>query len=58
MAHRSGTATAERAQEAGPGRRLPVDLNHLHRQTMGDRGLQREVLKIFLRHSAEQVERL
>ena len=25
---------------------------------MGDRHLQREVLKIFLRHSAEQIERL
>lgn len=37
---------------------LPIDLSHLHRQTMGDRHLQREVLKMFLRHSREQIERL
>jgi len=37
---------------------LPIDLNHLHRQTMGDRPLQREVLKLFLRHAAEQIARL
>lgn len=39
--------------------RLPVvDLNHLHRQTLGNRQLQREVLKLFLQHSEEQVERI
>ena len=37
---------------------LAFDLNHLHRQTMGDRELQRQVLKMFLRHSEEQIERL
>ena len=37
---------------------LAFDLNLLHRQTMGDRQLQRQVLKMFLRHSEEQIERL
>jgi HPt (histidine-containing phosphotransfer) domain-containing protein len=57
MAFNSNTARIEQP-EAKPARRLPIDLNHLHNQTMGDRGLQREVLKIFLRHSAEQLQRL
>ena len=39
-------------------RRLPLDLNHLYNQTLGDRGLQREVLTIFLEKSAEQIDRL
>jgi len=39
-------------------RRLPLDLNHLYNQTLGDRGLQREVLQMFLEKSAEQVDRL
>ena len=37
---------------------LAVDLNHLHRQTMGDRHLQRQVLRMFLRHAQELIERL
>src|SRR5262245_55110845 len=37
---------------------LAIDLNHLHRQTMGDRHRQRQVLKMFLRHADEQIERL
>jgi hypothetical protein len=48
----------ERGFDPPPARRLPVDLNHLHSQTFGDRKLQREVLKLFLRHSADQVQRL
>jgi HPt (histidine-containing phosphotransfer) domain-containing protein len=58
MAFKSATAVAIQADEERVAPRLPIDLNHLHRQTMGDRHLQREVLKIFLRHSAEQIERL
>ena len=56
MAFKSATAAATKPLEGPVQRRLPIDLNHLHRQTVGDRHLQREVLKIFLRHSAEQIE--
>jgi HPt (histidine-containing phosphotransfer) domain-containing protein len=58
MAFNSNAAVAERGFDPPPARRLPVDLNHLHSQTFGDRKLQREVLKLFLRHSADQFERL
>jgi len=37
---------------------LAIDLNHLHRQTMGDRHLQQQVLKLFIRHADDQIERL
>jgi HPt (histidine-containing phosphotransfer) domain-containing protein len=37
-------------------RRLPIDLNHLHSQTLGNKQLQREVLKLFLGHSLAQYE--
>ncbi len=57
MAFNSSTAMIEQP-EIRPVRRLPIDLNHLHNQTFGDRRLQREVLKLFLKHSAEQLERL
>ncbi|HZP20299.1 MAG TPA: Hpt domain-containing protein [Bauldia sp.] len=39
-------------------RRLPLDLNHLYNQTLGDRSLQREVLKMFLDKSGELVARV
>ena len=58
MAFKSAIATAVEPPEEQPKPGLPIDLNHLHRQTMGDRHLQREVLRIFLRHSAEQIARL
>jgi len=58
MAFSSSAALAESGFEQPPARRLPVDLNHLHSQTFGDRKLQREVLKLFLRHSTDQVARL
>jgi HPt (histidine-containing phosphotransfer) domain-containing protein len=57
MAFKAGNlATVARTGESY--RRPPIDLNHLYSQTMGNRELQREVLKLFLLHSAEQVERL
>ena len=58
MAFKSATVAAIQPVDERAAARFPIDLNHLHRQTMGDRYLQREVLKIFLRHSAEQIERL
>ena len=58
MAFSSSAALAESGFEQPPARRLPVDLNHLHSQTFGDRKLQREVLKLFLRHSGDQLQRL
>lgn len=58
MAFKSAIAAAVEPPDERPKPGFPIDLNHLHRQTMGDRHLQREVLKIFLRHSAEQVGRL
>lgn len=38
--------------------RPPVDLAHLRAQTMGDRGLEEEVLRLFLRRSAECLDRI
>jgi HPt (histidine-containing phosphotransfer) domain-containing protein len=45
------------AESAGPFA-VAIDFDHLNRQTVGDRYLQRQVLKMFLRHSQEQIERL
>ncbi|MFA6153563.1 Hpt domain-containing protein [Mesorhizobium sp.] len=36
---------------SGPGRSRPVDLAHLARQTMGDRGLEQEVLALFVQQA-------
>jgi HPt (histidine-containing phosphotransfer) domain-containing protein len=58
MAFKSMTAAAIQPAEEPPASHFPVDLNHLYRQTMGDRYLQREVLKLFLRYSTEQIDRL
>nr|WP_321980228.1 Hpt domain-containing protein [uncultured Cohaesibacter sp.] len=35
-----------------------LDLDHLARQTMGDEGLQKQVLSIFVDHMAETMPRL
>lgn len=35
-----------------------IDLQHLHRQTQGNRSLEREVLDLFLRQSELQIEHL
>lgn len=39
-------------------RRPAIDLQHLDRQTLGNRDLQREVLRLFLSQSDQQIERL
>jgi HPt (histidine-containing phosphotransfer) domain-containing protein len=36
---------------SGAGRSRPVDMAHLARQTMGDRGLEQEVLALFVQHA-------
>jgi HPt (histidine-containing phosphotransfer) domain-containing protein len=36
---------------SGTGRSRPIDLAHLARQTMGDRGLEQEVLALFVQHA-------
>ena len=36
----------------------PIDVAHLHAQTMGNRDLEKEVLRLFLRQSGECVERI
>jgi len=36
---------------SGTGRSRPVDLAHLARQTMGDRGLEQEVLALFVQQA-------
>ena len=36
---------------SGQGRSRPVDLAHLARQTMGDRGLEQEVLALFVQQA-------
>jgi HPt (histidine-containing phosphotransfer) domain-containing protein len=40
----------------GPTRHRPIDLEHLSRQTMGDRALESEVLQLFV-HQAMSVRR-
>jgi HPt (histidine-containing phosphotransfer) domain-containing protein len=35
-----------------------LDLEHLSRQTLGNRALEREVLELFVSHSGEQLQRL
>ena len=35
-----------------------LDLDHLSRQTLGDRALEREILGLFVRMAGEQVSRL
>jgi HPt (histidine-containing phosphotransfer) domain-containing protein len=37
---------------------VTLDLDHLHRQTGGDRALEREVLNLFLTQSATDLERI
>lgn len=44
---RPGGESSQRA------RRRPIDLEHLSRQTMGDRALEEEVLTLFLHHIGE-----
>jgi HPt (histidine-containing phosphotransfer) domain-containing protein len=39
-------------------RERPIDLVHLARQTMGDRGLECEILKLFDRQMRQYVERI
>jgi HPt (histidine-containing phosphotransfer) domain-containing protein len=58
MAFKMAMAANAEAAEQPAAPALPIDLSHLHRQTMGDRHLQREVLKMFMRYSREQIERL
>lgn len=58
MAFKTATAVIAEPAEPPAAPTLPIDLSHLYRQTMGDRHLQREVLKMFLRYSREQIERL
>jgi HPt (histidine-containing phosphotransfer) domain-containing protein len=49
------TAPAKRAA-ADSGR--PIDLVHLARMTLGDRGLEREVLQLFARQAASLMQRI
>ncbi|NJL07906.1 MAG: Hpt domain-containing protein [Methylacidiphilales bacterium] len=51
------TATLELPNSA-PAADRPVDLVHLSRVTFGDRALEREVLGLFVRQSAIQLDRL
>jgi HPt (histidine-containing phosphotransfer) domain-containing protein len=44
--------------EPAPEPSRPVDLTHLARQTFGQRELEQEVLRLFLRHTSLQLERL
>lgn len=38
--------------------RAPIDLEHLRQQTLGNEDLQKQVLRIFLRQSAECIQRI
>lgn len=44
--------------EAGPYAHRPIDLVHLARQTLGDRGLECEILHMFDRMALAHVERV
>jgi HPt (histidine-containing phosphotransfer) domain-containing protein len=53
----AGIAAAQRIAEARKASR-PVDLVHLSRYTLGERGLEREVLKLFATQAEVNIERL
>jgi HPt (histidine-containing phosphotransfer) domain-containing protein len=38
-------------ESCGPARSRPIDLQHLSRQTMGDRDIEREVLALFVQQA-------
>ena len=47
----AATFTMPDGESAGPVRTRPIDLAHLTRQTMGDRELEREVLRLFVQQA-------
>lgn len=49
-------AAAEKTKEAA--RRLPIDVDHLRRQTSGNADLQKQVLRLFLKQASECVGRI
>lgn len=52
--------TSRAAVAAAPGELQPtaIDESHLGRMTLGDRGLEREVLQLFLRQTAIMLDRI
>lgn len=52
------TARAGEIEAPEPETRRPIDLEHLSRQTMGDPGLEQEVLRLFDQMSHTYYERL
>lgn len=55
---KTGLAAAQPEDSAGFRRRRPIDLVHLARQTMGDRALEVEILKMFDAQLGAQLQRL
>ena len=54
-----GAAVRGLAGEPPPGSdERPIDLVHLARMTLGDRGLEREVLQLFVRQAAVLLDRM
>jgi HPt (histidine-containing phosphotransfer) domain-containing protein len=54
-----GAAIRGLAGEPPPGSdERPIDLVHLARMTLGDRGLEREVLQLFVRQAAVLLDRM
>ena len=47
MVQRTATQPKTRAREAARARYRPIDMVHLARQTLGDKGLELEVLRMF-----------
>lgn len=45
-------------EASGPIRARPIDLAHLARQTMGDRGLEQEVLSLFVQQVRQAGDRI
>jgi HPt (histidine-containing phosphotransfer) domain-containing protein len=54
----SSTAIAEGQSSSRASLERPIDLVHLARMTLGDRGLEREVLALFDRQAAVLVSRM
>ncbi|HEX2215676.1 MAG TPA: Hpt domain-containing protein [Xanthobacteraceae bacterium] len=54
----AGEMQAIASCEDDPQPATPINLRHLTRMTLGDRGLEREVLQLFLRQSAMLLARL
>jgi len=58
MAARIAFESPDNSQTPAPSRDRPIDLVHLARQTMGDKGLEAEILQMFARQTRGLVQEM